>query len=120
MPLRALRLILVSFKSMWAGGKNTRSARKNTVFEQAIPDPENPERAHIVPAVDLLVTHYTFSLQWGKTVIIHVKARARHLPFLFLCMESTAVLGFQTFTFRKKVNAGLVPLQCMCVCFSPK
>ena len=72
---------------------------------------------------------------------------SQHLPFLFLFMESTAVLTFQALTLRKKCGAGpncnvcvfvFLPndenqcgqiskkmrswsqLQCMCVCVSPK
>ena len=41
---------------MRAGGKKTQSAVKNTIFEQAVPDPDNHKEAHIAPTADLLVT----------------------------------------------------------------
>ena len=108
------------FKSMRAGGKKKiRSARKNTIFEQAIPDPDNHERAHIVPAVDLLVTHYTFSLQWGKTVIIHVTARARHLPLPISVYGINRRAWASDFHFSQKSQCGAGPIAMyVCLFFS--
>ena len=51
---------------MRAGGKKTQSAGKNTIFEQAIPNPDNYEWAHVAPTVDLLVGHSIHSLSSGE------------------------------------------------------
>ena len=57
-------MFLVSFFSSNQCGraaKKTQSAGKNTIFEQAIPDPDNHKGARIVPTVDLLVTLFIHS-----------------------------------------------------------
>ena len=58
MFFQCFSLVFSSNQCGRGGKKDKVPVKKNTIFEQAIPDPDNHKRAHIAPAVDLLVTPY--------------------------------------------------------------
>ena len=101
-----------------AGGKKNTKCRKNTSFEQVFPDPDKHKWAHNTPTVNRLVTQHILT----PIMIIHTLQSTRLTHFVFISVfginRRACVSGFHFL--QKKINVGLVLLQCMCVRFSPK